>query len=83
MQSRKKVKKKATRKKAKKVINRHHIIYPSEDHPEQEWIGSMWKGEHLAFSRLCWYTRLKISLGLIRSLEFFILRNKDRAKEIE
>ena len=83
MQSKKKVKKKATKKKAKKVINRHHCIYPSEDHPEQEWVEKLWKGEHKCVSNLIWYTRKKISLGLIRSLEFFILRNKDRAEEIK
>ena len=67
----------------KKIVNRHHNIYPSEDHPEQEWIEVLGKGEHLAYSRLCWYTRKHISKGLIRTLEFFILRNKDRAKDLE
>jgi len=68
---------------SKKIINRHHIIYPSRDHPEQEWVEPMWKGEHACYSRMCWYTRKHISKGLIRTLEFFILRNKDRAEEIK
>lgn len=69
--------------KKKRIVNRHHLIYSSEDHPEQEWVEKLFKGEHLALSRLIWWTRKSISKGLIRSLEFFILRNKDRAKEIE
>ena len=68
---------------SKKIVNRHHIIYPSEKHPEQEWVEPMWKGEHLAYSRLTWYTRKEVSMGLIRSLEYFVLRNRDRAKEIK
>ncbi len=67
---------------SERIINRHHIIY-GEDHQEQEWVVKMYKGEHQCLSRLCWYTRKTISTGLIKSLEFFILRNKDRAKEIK
>ena len=67
----------------KKITNKHHLIYGSEDHPEQEWTEILGKGEHLAYSRLCWYTRKTISMGLIRSLEFFILRNKSRATELD
>lgn len=66
-----------------KIVNRHHVIYPSDKHPEQEWIEPMWKGEHKCVSNLTWYTRKSISMGLIRSLEYFILRNRDRAKEIK
>lgn len=67
----------------KRIVNKHHVVYPSEKHPEQEWVEPMWKGEHQAFSRLCWYTRKTISKGLIKALKFFILRNEDRAEEIK
>jgi len=67
----------------KRIVNRHHIVYPSEKHPEQEWKEVLYKGEHKVVSNLVWYTRKTISKGLIRSLEFFILRNKDRAVEIK
>ena len=67
----------------KRIINRHNCIYPSEKHTEQEWVEKLIKGDHLALSRMICWTRKSISMGLIRSLEFFILRNKDRAKEIE
>lgn len=67
----------------KKVKHIHHIIYGSDGHPEQEWKVPVWAGEHLTYSRMTWYTRKEVSKGLIRSLEFFILRNKDRAVEIK
>jgi len=68
---------------SKKIVNRHHIIYPSEKHPEQEWVEKLFKGEHKCVSNLTWYTRKEVSMGLIRSLEYFILRNRHRAKEIK
>ena len=74
---------KKIKKKAKKVVNRHHLVYGSEDHPEQEWIEKLWKGEHKCVSNMTWYTRKNISMGLIRALKFFILRNEARAREIE
>ena len=67
----------------KRIVNRHHIIYPSEKHPEQEWVEVLGKGEHKCVSQLSWYTRKNISMGLIRTLKFFILRNEARAKEIK
>lgn len=68
---------------SKRIINRHHLTYPSEDHPEQEWIEKLYKGEHLCMSKLTWYTRKTISKGLIKALKLFILQNEDRAEEIE
>ena len=67
----------------KRIINKHHIIYGSEEHPEQEWVETLYKGEHKCVSNLTWYTRKEVSMGLIRSLEYFILRNRARAKEIK
>ena len=68
---------------SKRVVNRHHIIYPNEKHPEQEWVEKLYKGEHKCVSNLTWYTRKTISKGLIKALKFFILRNEDRAEEIK
>lgn len=67
----------------KRITNRHHVAYGSEEHPEQEWTEVLFKGEHLAISRLIWWTRKSISMGLIRSLEYFVLRNKGRATELD
>lgn len=67
----------------KRIVNKHHIVYPSEKHPEQEWIEKLYKGEHKVVSNLVWYTRKTISTGLIKALKFFILRNEDRAVEIK
>lgn len=67
----------------KRIINRHHIVYGKDQHGEEEWVVPLFKGEHLVLSRLCWYTRKSVSLGLIRSLEYFILRNKDRAIDLD
>lgn len=68
---------------SKRVINKHHLIYLNDKHPEQEWIEVLFKGEHKCVSQLSWYTRKTISKGLIRSLKYFILRNEDRAIELK
>ena len=56
----------------KRILNRHHLIYGSEEHPEQEWIEVLYKGEHKCISNLAWYTRKTISKGLIRALKLFM-----------
>ena len=64
------------------VINHHHIIYPSPEHPEQEYIVRVRKSEHLVLTRLQWYTKKQVSRGLITALKVFVALNEDRAKEV-
>lgn len=65
-----------------KVIQAHHIKYPSEAHPDQEWKVSVFKAEHFLLGRMGWYTRKDISLGFITALEEFVVRNKHRAIDL-
>ena len=65
-----------------RVIQAHHIIYAAPDHPEQEVIVRLFKGEHLMATRLQWYCRRKVSRGLIKLMKVFIALNEDRAEEI-
>ena len=69
--------------KKKRIINKHHIIYPSSDHPEQELVVPVFAGEHEIISKLSWYTRKSVSKGLIKHLKFFILLNEDRAQDLQ
>ena len=66
-----------------KTIQAHHFIYPSPDHPEQEHKESVFKGEHHVITRLQWYTRKEVSLGLINWLKFFVVLNEGRAIDID
>jgi hypothetical protein len=67
----------------KPVVQLHHIIYGSPDHPEQEVMVKVFKGEHLIASRLRWYTRKRLSLGLVQDLDVFLALNRHRAEEIK
>ena len=64
------------------VINRHHLVYPSPEHPEQEYIVRVRKCEHLVLTRLAWYTKKQVSRGLITALKVFIALNENRAQEL-
>jgi len=66
----------------KRVIQSHHIIYAAPDHPEQEVIVKLFKGEHLMATRLQWYCRRRVSKGLIKLMKVFIAINEDRAEDI-
>ena len=65
-----------------RVIQGHHAIYPSPEHPEQEVIVRVRKCEHLVLTRLQWYCKKQVSRGLITALKVFITLNEDRAKEL-
>jgi hypothetical protein len=66
-----------------RVINKHHSIYGSREHPSQEWITFLYKGEHNLLSRMIWGSRNSVSKGFITNLKYFILRNEDRAIDLE
>ena len=65
----------------KKVIQNHHLIYPSEKHKQEEVVEKIWKGEHWILTML--NRRKNISKGLIKSLKLWILLNEDKAAELE
>ena len=67
--------------KGKLVVQRHHIVYASPDHPEQELTVRVGKGEHLILGKLNLYTRRRISRGLIKALKVFVAMNEDRATD--
>ena len=69
--------------KKKRVIQRHHQIYASVDHPEQERIVRVFKGEHEILSKMQRYTRKRVSRGFLSSLALFIVLNYDRAEDLE
>lgn len=64
------------------VVNRHHIVYPSPEHPEQEYIVRVRKSEHLVLTRIQWYCKKQVSQGFITALKVFIALNESRAKEL-
>jgi hypothetical protein len=66
----------------KRVIQKHHQIYAAVDHPEQEKIVRVFKGEHEILSKMQMYTRKRVSRGFISSLALFIVLNSDRAEDI-
>jgi hypothetical protein len=63
----------------KQVFNRHHIVYPSGEHTEQEYVVEVRKCEHLLLTRLNWYCRKTVSRGFIRALKIWIAMNEWRA----
>ena len=65
-----------------RVINNHHLIYPSPEHPEQERTVRIFKGEHEIATKMQLYTRKSLSAGFIKWLKFWIVLNEDRAKEV-
>jgi len=64
------------------IINRHHVFYPSEQHPEQEWVEAIRKGEHRCLTLMSFYTSKHVSKGFLKCLKLFILRNEDRAEDL-
>jgi len=74
---------KRQRMKKSRVIQRHHAIYSSLEHPEQEWMLPIFKGEHECASKINLYTRKSVSRGFLKWLLFFVLRNEDRAIDLE
>lgn len=69
--------------KKRRVVQGHHIIYASPEHPEQEWKLPIFKGEHECATKMQLYTRKSISRGFITWLKYFIVRNEDRAIDLD
>ena len=65
---------------SKPVVQRHHIKYLSRD--GYEWTVNVTKGEHLVLSRLSWYTKRRVSKGLLVALATFVGENILRAEEL-
>jgi hypothetical protein len=83
MRLKKKTKKKRPQATKQRVNQGHHLIYPSKEHPEQEVIVKITKGEHAIMSRISWYTKSFVSKGFIKALKHWIVLNQDRAQEIK
>jgi hypothetical protein len=63
-------------------IHGHHEIYPSPEHPEQEWVHYVYAGEHELLGKANLYSRKTVSQGFLDGLEFFILKNRRRAVDL-
>ena len=66
-----------------RAINKHHIVYGSEKHPEQEIIVPIYKGEHKILTLIQWYEKASVSIGFIKALKMFIFLNEDRADDLD
>lgn len=65
-----------------RVTQKHHIIYPSPEHPEQECVVRIYKGEHEIASKMQLYTRKSVSAGFVKWLKFWLAVNEDRAIDL-
>jgi len=65
----------------KKVIQNHHLIYPSEEHKQEEVVEKIFKGEHFVITQM--NRRKNISKGFIKTLKLWLLLNEDKAVELE
>jgi hypothetical protein len=68
--------------KKERAINHHHLVYPSPEHPEQEWVLPIFKGEHEIATKMQLYSRKTVSLGFLQWLNYFNLRNWWRAVDL-
>jgi len=66
-----------------RIIQHHHAIYSSPEHPEQEWKLPIFMGEHELLGKMNLYSRKTLSRGFIQCLRYFIIRNEDRAIDLE
>lgn len=65
-----------------RVTQRHHLIYPSPEHPEQECVVRIYKGEHLIATNMQRFLRKSVSRGFVKWLKFWLAVNEDRAVEL-
>ena len=66
----------------KRVIQVHHCIYPTNDHPEQECRVRIRKCEHLLLTRLQWYCRKTVSVGFVKAIKIWLAINEDRGVDL-
>jgi len=69
--------------KGPRAIQSHHQIYGSIEHPDQELVYKIFKGEHDLLTKMNWRSKKTVSKGFLKCLLFFILRNEDRAINLE
>jgi len=62
-------------------VSRHHVRYLEKD--GYEVIVNVTKGEHLVLSRLSWYTKKRVSKGVLTALAQFVADNIGRAIDLE
>ena len=65
-----------------RIIQSHHAIYGSPDHPEQECIVRIYKGEHKIATDMQRFLRKTTSNGFCKWLKIWLALNEDRAKEL-
>ena len=66
-----------------RVTQKHHIAYSTPDHPNQEWIVRIYKGEHELIGKMHLYSRKTVSKGFLTCLKVFIAKSENRALELE
>ena len=67
----------------KRVIQNHHLIYPSPEHPEQESTVLIYKGEHKICTDMQRFLRKSTSKGFCKWLRFWLALNEDRAIDLK
>ena len=65
-----------------RITQRHHAIYGSSDHPEQECIVRIYKAEHFIAGKMQLYLRKSTSKGFCKWLKIWLAVNEDRAVEL-
>jgi hypothetical protein len=65
----------------KPVVQTHHLIYENEEHNQKEVTGRIYKGEHWIITHL--NRRKNISSDFIKSLELWLVLNKDKAIKLK
>jgi hypothetical protein len=66
-----------------RVTQSHHLIYPTEEHPEQECRVRIFKGEHKIATDMQRFLRKTTSRGFCKWLKFWLAVNEDRAIDLE
>ncbi|MCK9599108.1 MAG: hypothetical protein M0R06_08715 [Sphaerochaeta sp.] len=66
-----------------RVVQRHHLVYPGVDHPEQEAVVPIFKAEHMIATHMQLYLRKSTSKGFCKWLKYWLVLNEDRAIDLE
>jgi hypothetical protein len=66
-----------------RVVQAHHAVYGSPDHPEQEVIVRIYKGEHKIATDMQRFLRKTTSKGFCKWLKIWLACNEDRAIDLE
>jgi hypothetical protein len=65
-----------------RVTQAHHAIYGSPDHPEQECVVRIYKGEHKIACDMQRFLRKSTSKGFCKWLRIWLAINEDRAIDL-